>query len=89
MGWVINNDSKTSVLASGDTLRCHPLIKESEFGRGRKIKKPNSVEFEILVSEQMEMLRCKLESRSSVQGNRVENSGVIRIYQCVWVLGFF
>ena len=44
------------------------MIKESEFGRGRKIKKLNSAEFEMLVSEQMEMLKCTLESRSRDQG---------------------
>lgn len=52
----------------GCTCRCHSLIKESEFGRGRKIKTLNSAEFEMLVSEQMEMLKCKLESRSRDQG---------------------
>lgn len=57
------------------TWRCHSPIKGSEFGGGT-VKRLNSVEFEVLVSEQMEMLRCKLEFSSRAQRTRVEDSGV-------------
>lgn len=85
----INNDSQdfslgqwgyTEVLSIDHGIR----VWEEE----RKIKKPNSIESKIRVGEQMETLRCKLSPGPVFKGIEFENSGVIRIYQCVWVLGF-
>lgn len=60
------------------TWRCHSLINGSEFG-GLGVKRPNSLEFEVLVSEQMEMLRCELESRYRPQRTGGKDLGVIGV----------
>lgn len=58
------------------TQRSTLLLRDQSLGE-RKTKRLNSVELEMLVNEQMEILMCKLESRSRVRRTGVEHSGGI------------
>lgn len=64
-GRVVENDSMVSVLGSGVHRDAIRRLRDQSLGE-RKTKTLNSVELEMLVSEQIEMLRCRSESRYRV-----------------------
>lgn len=71
----IKNDSKVVALGYMEVPFIDQWIRVWEVG----VKRPNSLEFEVLVSEQMEMLRCELESRYRPQRTGGKDLGVIGV----------